>query len=67
MAIFGYYPGALDVSGAVIVVLSALALTFERKIVSGTSRLWRRCSDRSVTIIFTVPIQIAISKFVCTC
>jgi len=46
VAIFGYYPGALDVSGAVIVVLSALALTFERKIVSATSRLWRRCSNR---------------------
>ena len=51
MAIFGYYPGALDVSGAVIVVLSALALTFERKIVSATSRLWRRCSDRSVKML----------------
>ena len=51
VAIFGYYPGALDVSGAVIVVLSALALTFERKIVSATSRLWRRCSNRSVTML----------------
>ena len=49
VAIFGYYPGALDVSGAVIVVASALALTFERKIVSLTSRLWRKCMNRSVT------------------
>ena len=50
VTIFGYFPGALDVSGAVIVVASALALTFERKINSAASRLFRRCSNRSVRL-----------------
>ncbi len=53
VAIFGSIPAALDVSGAIIIVVCALAITFEKKITATLERSTASCWQKVVTQRYT--------------